>query len=166
TPREFSEALSWAREKGLETFILGKGTNLVFSDRGYPGLVLYTGKSFHEIRWRENRVTAQAGALLHSVVTQAAEKGMAVIPNPAGVPGTMGGGTYINAGAFGQELREVIITGTSSSRDGRLVERTNAECGFAYRRSIFFDLDEIILEISLELREADAQSLRAEMLET
>src|SRR5690606_26396721 len=166
TSKEFSEALAWAREKGLDTYILGKGTNLVFSDRGYPGLVLYPGKSFHEIRWRENRVTAQAGALLHTVVTQAVEKGMAGIQNLAGIPGTMGGGTYINAGAFGQELKEVIITVTSSTRDGRLVERTNAECGFAYRRSIFFDLDEIILETSLELREADAQSLRAEMLET
>jgi UDP-N-acetylmuramate dehydrogenase len=166
TPLEFSEALAWARQKGLETFILGKGTNLVFSDRGYPGLVLYTGKSFHGIRWEGNRVTAQAGALLHTVVTQAVGKGMAGIQNLAGIPGTMGGGTYINAGAFGQELKDVISSVTSATRDGRLMERANGECGFAYRRSRFFDLDEIILETSLDLREEDAGSLRKEMLET
>lgn len=166
TPLEFSEALAWARQKGLETFILGKGTNLVFSDQGYPGLVLYTGKSFHGIRWRGNLVTAQAGALLHTVVTQAVGKGMAGIQNLAGIPGTMGGGTFINAGAFGQELKDVILSVTSATRDGRLVERANGECGFAYRHSRFFDLDEIILETSLELREGNADSLRIEMLET
>ncbi|HKP96148.1 MAG TPA: UDP-N-acetylmuramate dehydrogenase [Fibrobacteria bacterium] len=166
TPGEFSEALGWARRKGLEAFILGKGTNLVFSDRGYPGLVIYTGKSFHGIVWEGNRVRAQAGALLHTVVTQSVAKGMAGIQHLAGIPGTMGGGTYINAGAFGQELKEVIVAVASTTRDGRLVERTNAECGFAYRHSNFFGWDEIILETVLELRPGEREALRSEMRET
>jgi UDP-N-acetylmuramate dehydrogenase len=166
TPAEFSEALGWARQKGLETFILGKGTNLVFSDLGYAGLVIYTGKSFHRIDWDGNRVRAQSGALLHTVVTQAVGKGMAGIQHLAGIPGTMGGGTYINAGAFGQELKEVIVSVTSTTMDGKLVERGNAECGFAYRHSRFFDLNEIILETVLELIPGDKDALQAEMRET
>jgi UDP-N-acetylmuramate dehydrogenase len=166
TAGEFAEAMAWAKERGLETFILGKGTNLVFSDRGYPGLVLYTGRSFTHIDWIGNRVKAQAGALLHTVVTQAAAKGMSGIQNLAGIPGTMGGGTYINAGAFGQELKEVILTVTSTTRDGKLVERSNSECGFAYRHSRFFELDEIILETVLELIPGDREAMQAEMRET
>ncbi|MEO7427716.1 MAG: UDP-N-acetylmuramate dehydrogenase [Fibrobacteria bacterium] len=166
TVAEFSEAMAWAGQKGLATFILGKGTNLVFSDQGYPGLVIYTGKSFHAISWEGERVRAQAGALLHTVVTQAVGKGMAGIQHLAGIPGTMGGGTYINAGAFGQDLKEVIVSVLSSTRDGKLVERSNAECGFAYRHSNFFQWDEIILETVLQLRAGDAEAMRAEMRET
>ncbi|MEO6094428.1 MAG: UDP-N-acetylmuramate dehydrogenase [Fibrobacteria bacterium] len=166
SPAEFSEAVGWARQKGLETFILGRGTNLVFSDLGYNGLVIYTGKSFHHIAWDGNRVRAQSGALLHTVVTQAVGKGMAGIQHLAGIPGTMGGGTYINAGAFGQELKEVIVSVTSTTMEGELVERGNAECGFAYRHSRFFDLNEIILETVLELVPGDKESLKADMRET
>jgi UDP-N-acetylmuramate dehydrogenase len=166
TAAEFSEALAWAKQKGLETFILGKGTNLVFSDLGYPGLVIYTGKSFHTVSWEGNRVRAQSGALLHTVVTQSVGKGMAGIQHLAGIPGTMGGGTYINAGAFGQELKEVIVTVTSTTMDGRLVERTNAECGFAYRHSNFFHWNEIILETVLELRPGEKAAMQSEMRET
>ena len=166
TPEEFSEALGWARQKGLETFILGKGTNLVFSDQGFSGLILYTGKSFHGIVWDGNRVKAQAGALLHTVVTQSVGKGMSGIQHLAGIPGTMGGGTYINAGAFGQELKEVIVSVTSATMDGKLVVRTKAECGFAYRHSNFFHLNEIILETELELIPGDKDAMQSEMRET
>lgn len=166
TAADFAESMAWAKERGLRTFVLGKGTNLVFSDRGFPGLVIYTGRSFTHIVWEGNRVTAQAGALLHSVVTQSVGKGMAGIQNLAGIPGTMGGGTYINAGAFGQELKDVIAKVVSTTREGRLIERNNAECGFAYRHSKFFDLDEIILETTLDLAPGDTDALQAEMRET
>jgi UDP-N-acetylmuramate dehydrogenase len=166
TPEEFSQALAWSKEKGVEVFILGKGTNLVFSDRGYQGLIIYTGKSFNNIAWEGNRVRAQAGALLHTVVNQAVTRGLTGIQNLAGIPGTMGGGTYINAGAFGQELKEVIVTVTSTDMEGNLQVRSNAECGFAYRHSHFFDLGEVILETVLELGDGDAEALQAEMRET
>ena len=163
---EFSEALAWSKQAGLEVFILGKGTNLVFSDRGYSGLVVFTGKSFTGIEWEGNRGKAQAGALLHTLVTQSVNRGLAGIQNLAGIPGTMGGGVYINAGAFGQELKEVILSVTSTTMAGELRTRLNAECGFAYRHSHFFNLGEIILEASLELIPGDRESLGSEMRET
>lgn len=166
TPEEFSEALAWAKQQGLQIFILGKGTNLVFSDLGFAGLIIYTGKSFHHIDWDGNRVRAQSGALLQTVVSQAVGRGLAGIQNLAGIPGTMGGGTYINAGAFGQELKEVIVNVISTTMDGHLVKRSNAECGFAYRHSRFFDFGEIILETELELIPGEKEALQAEMRET
>jgi UDP-N-acetylmuramate dehydrogenase len=98
---QFVPALRFAQEKNLSLFVLGKGTNLVFSDSGYPGLVLYTGDC-GRIEWQDAKVTAECGALLLDVVTQSVDRGCAGMQNLAGIPGTVGGGTYINAGAFDQ----------------------------------------------------------------
>lgn len=166
TVGQFSEAVDWARNNGVPYFILGKGTNLVFSDAGYPGLVLYPGRSFTDIHWEGSRVTAQAGALLSTVVTQSVNRGWAGIQHLAGIPGTVGGGTFINAGAFGQELKEVIVSVTSSTSAGGIQVRDNAACGFGYRHSRFFELGEIILETVMEFRAGDSEALKAEMRET
>lgn len=166
TAAEFAEAMAWAKHAGQPTFLLGKGTNLVFSDQGFDGLVIHTGKSFHRIDWEGTRARAQAGALLHTLVTQSVQRGYAGIQNLAGIPGTIGGGTFINAGAFGQELRDVIVSVISTTGDGCLVERTHSECGFAYRHSGFFGFGEIILETVIELTKGNSASLQAEMRAT
>jgi UDP-N-acetylmuramate dehydrogenase len=159
TVAEFAEALAFADQQGLPFFLLGKGTNLVFSDQGYAGLVIATSKRFQNIAWQDSLVTAQAGALLHTVVGQAVQRGYAGIERLAGIPGTMGGGTYINAGAFDQELKDVITRVRSSTRQGEVRERHASECGFSYRHSRFFDFDEIILETEMQLTPASATDL-------
>ncbi len=164
--QDFAEALSWAAREGQQTYILGRGTNLVFSDRGFDGLIVHSGKSFQGIRWDGNRVTAQAGALLHSVVVDSVKRGYSGIQNLAGIPGTLGGGTYINAGAFGQELCQVIVSVKSSTYSGEIRERSNVECEFSYRHSKFFSLGEVILETTLELIPGETEVLQAEMRET
>lgn len=166
TLNDFTEALAWAKKMEHEVFILGKGSNLVFSDLGFPGLIIYTGKAFTQIEWIGNRVKVQAGALLHSVVSQSVGRGLSGIQHLAGIPGTMGGGTFINAGAFGQELKEVIVSVTSTTMDGTLKVRSNSECNFAYRHSQFFTLGEIILETEMELEVGAIESLQTEMRET
>ncbi len=163
---DFAEALGWAAREGHKPYILGRGTNLVFSDRGYDGLIIQSGKSFQGIRWEGNRVTAQAGALLHTVVVDSVKRGFAGMQNLAGIPGTMGGGAYINAGAFGQELCQVITEVKSSTYDGEIRVRNNTECEFSYRHSKFFTLGEVILETTMELVPGDSEALQAEMRET
>lgn len=165
TQEEFAAAMAFAAERQLPVFLLGKGTNLVFSDQGYPGLVILTAKQFDHITWDGPKVTTQAGALLHTVVGQAVQRGFAGIECLAGIPGTMGGGTYINAGAFDQELKDVIVAVRSVTRQGELRERDNAACGFAYRHSHFFDLDEIIVETVMELKIGDRAQLEAKQRE-
>jgi UDP-N-acetylmuramate dehydrogenase len=142
---------------------LGKGTNLVFSDAGYPGLVIYTGDCAR-IRWHGNEVRADCGALLLDVVTQSVERGLSGVQNLAGIPGTMGGGTYINAGAFDQELKDVVTEVSFLRPDGSPATRGNADCGFAYRRSVFCGSGELILETVMSLQAGgDAGALRREM---
>lgn len=167
SPEEFAAALAFAKDRGLPFFLLGQGTNLVVSDSGYAGLILQTSENFHGIFWEEEgRVRAQAGALLHTVVTESVRRGLSGIQNLAGIPGTVGGGVYINAGAFGQELKDVVEEVLSVTWDGELKRRTGAECGFSYRHSGFFGLREVILESVMRLTPGDAAALREEMLDT
>jgi UDP-N-acetylmuramate dehydrogenase len=163
---EFAEAQAFARSHGLPVFLLGKGSNLVVSDQGFAGLVVYTG-AFNAVSWApreggEGRyaVTAQCGALLWDVVDQSVERGLRGMQNMAGIPGTIGGGTYINAGAFDQEMKDIVTKVTSMQDDGTLVTRSNAECGFGYRHSRFCDSPEWILETTLEL-ETEARTEEA-----
>jgi UDP-N-acetylmuramate dehydrogenase len=154
---EFAEALYFARDRGLPRFVLGNGSNLVISDAGFPGLVVYTGR-FGGIRWDGPRVSIDCGALLWDVVNQSVERGVAGIENLAGIPGTVGGGTWINAGAFDQELKDVITEVVSLDAEGVERRRDSAACAFGYRRSVFCGLDETILETTLELKAGDASA--------
>jgi UDP-N-acetylmuramate dehydrogenase len=163
SPEEFAAAMAFARARGLPRFILGNGSNLVISDTGFPGLVVYTG-NFGGIRWDGPRATAQCGASLWDLVRQSVERGFSGMENLAGIPGTLGGGTWINAGAFDQELKDTIAEVVSLDAAGETVRRDNAACAFGYRRSAFCGLDEWILETTLELRPGgDAAALRAQM---
>ncbi len=163
TTGQFGEALRFAHQNHLPYFVLGKGTNLVFSDSGYPGLVIHTG-GFAKISWSRAKVVAECGALLMNVVEQSVEQGMGGMQNMAGIPGTLGGGVYINAGAFDQELKDVVVEVSSMRKDGKLMKRSNKECAFAYRRSVFCGAGEIVLETSMTLLPGgDPSALRNEM---
>lgn len=158
---EFREARRFAHEQGLSSFLLGNGSNLVISDEGYPGLVVYTG-SYAGVEWDGLQVVAQCGALLWDVVRQSVARGCAGMENLAGIPGTVGGGTWINAGAFDQEVKDVITAVVSLDANGALARRDNAACGFGYRRSNFCGLDEWILETEMTLTPGDAVALTAQ----
>ena len=163
SPEQFGEALRFARERALPVFVLGKGTNLVFSDAGFSGLLIFTGE-YGRIEWNGSAVRAECGAVLMDVVAQSVARGFSGMQNLAGIPGTMGGGTYINAGAFEQELKDTITEVVSLRQDGTVMRRGNAECAFGYRRSLFCEAGEIILETSARLRPGgDSASLRSEM---
>jgi UDP-N-acetylmuramate dehydrogenase len=102
------------------------------------------------------------GALLWDVVTQSVERGFSGIENLAGIPGTLGGGTWINAGAFDQELKDTVVEVISLDANGNLARRDNAACEFGYRRSVFCALDEWIIETTLELKPGGAEALKAQ----
>ena len=151
TVAELQEVLTWVQEKGLPHYVFGNSSNLVFSDQGFPGLMIHTEPYFNQIKWDENKLVGQSGVLIYKCVKQSVQRGYAGIQKLGGVPGTLGGAAYINAGAYGQEFSNVITKVVSCKWDGTLVERTHEECQFAYRHSLFCSLEEILLEVTLEL---------------
>lgn len=162
---EIQELLQWAHQKGLPIFVLGKGSNLVVSDQGYAGLVIHLGKNFSQIRQLENRIQAQAGALLNTVVTTANRAGLGGIECLGGIPGTIGAGAWINAGAYGQELEQCIEQVTTLCADGSIKVRNHPECGYAYRHSAMIGTNEMIVEVLLSLKPADSTQLQATLQE-
>lgn len=159
-------ALSWVCERGLPLFPMGRGSNLVVSDAGWPGAILCLGRNFSRTEWDGPRATAQAGTALTDFVLQGTRQGLAGMEKLAGIPGAVGGAVAINAGAYGQEFGDRCLRVRSATRQGDLRERTAAECAFAYRHTAFRDNDEIVLSATVELEPGDPETLRRTVAET
>jgi UDP-N-acetylmuramate dehydrogenase len=154
----FLQALRAAQAAGIPVMVIGGGTNLIVSDRGYRGLVLrYRGDT---LRAEGNRVNAGAGAELQRLVDFTIDRGLKGLETLAGIPGWTGAAIYGNAGAYGHSISERVAC--VRFFDGRNVRAfSNAECQFAYRESIFKRHKEwIIFSAELELEPADRDELR------
>jgi len=137
---EVIEALAWARARGLATLVLGGGSNLLVSDRGFDGLVLRvraTGVSY-EARGDVVMVEAAAGEAWDALVERAVSSGWAGIECLSGIPGDVGAVPIQNVGAYGQEVAETIASVRAVDRaTGEVAELDNAACAFGYRDSVF-----------------------------
>ena len=138
---ELAGAFAFAREKGLKVFVLGNGSNCLISDRGFDGLVIRIGKLMGDISSEEGKdgltyVTAGAGCLLSRFGNYCAEAGLEGAEFACGIPGTVGGAVFMNAGAYGREIRDIALS-VRYWEDGEVKEISASECGFAYRTSLF-----------------------------
>jgi UDP-N-acetylmuramate dehydrogenase len=151
TGREVAEALEFADERKLPVFLLGGGSNVLFSDNGFSGLVIHLVPGEIEIEGAE--LTASAGIPFPEVVERAAAAGLAGLERLAGIPGSFGGALRGNAGAFGAEIGDVTRCVTFLSRASGLQQRIGTgNCRFAYRTSLFkSDPDAVILSATLSL---------------
>ncbi len=163
---DIAELLNWCSQKELPYFVLGHGSNIVVSDSGFDGLIISFNRKFGKIDIKDNVVTALAGASLGRVVKTGTDQGYAGMEYLMGIPGTIGGGVYINAGAFGMEIKDTVSSVTSITPNGEVIERTHSECAFGYRTSIFCSNNEIILMASFSLNDGDAEALKLTMDET
>jgi UDP-N-acetylmuramate dehydrogenase len=154
----FSAALALCHELRVPTTVIGGGSNLVVADEGYRGVVLrFTGA---EIEVDDNVLRAQAGGSLQAAVDRSIAAGLSGIHTMTGVPGSVGGAVYGNAGAYGHSMEEVVRS--VHFTDGRAQRTfTNAQCEFRYRDSIFKrHKGWIVLSAELHLIPAPAADLR------
>lgn len=141
--KELRDALLFAREKELRTFILGKGSNTLFDDRGFKGLVILN-KAAH-VEFYEDRVLATSGYSFSHLGTLTARRGLTGLEFAAGIPGSVGGAIYMNAGAGGSEVSKVIEKATFLDQNLDLCELRADELNFSYRTSIFQSMPATIL---------------------
>ena len=167
-------ALSFAREKHLPHFILGNGTNLLVSDKGYDGMIISLAGDFSEIEDLGNgKFKVGAATPLGRFARHTLKQGYAGIHKLAGIPGTLGGAVYMNAGAYGQEIGQACTGVTVLDAVGNTRELSAAECGFGYRRSVFSngnngagdDNGKIILAATFQLPSAESLGKNAADLE-
>jgi len=154
----FLSALAAVHSSERPGIVIGSGSNLIVSDKGYRGVVLrFTGD---KIEARSQRLLAEAGAELQALVDRASSLGLAGLETLAGIPGTVGGAVYGNAGAYGRSISEVVSE--VYLFDGSMVRALHqAECEFAYRDSIFKrHKDWAILTAEVDLEPGDPEDLR------
>lgn len=168
---ELKTAIAQAREKRLPHFILGNGTNLLVSDKGYDGVVITLAGVFSAIEDSGNgSFKVGAATPLGRFARTAMKLGFAGIHKLVGIPGTLGGAIYMNAGAYGQEIGTCCTQVTILDCDSNIRTVSSTDCAFGYRQSIFQKDKATILSATFQLPTANAQGksvadLEAELAE-
>lgn len=162
--REIAAALRAAKHAGVKTTIIGNGSNLLVRDGGIRGLVIRIAGECSAIRREGHTLYAKAGISMSAAAQFALSEGLVGLAEMAGIPGTLGGGVIMNAGAYGAELSQVVtrVDGVSLS-DGKPVSFEGPELGFSYRHSAMMDANVIVTDVVMALTPGDPDAIRARM---
>ena len=169
---ELKAVLSIVSEPGIEHLLIGNGSNLLVSDKGYPGIAIKLAGEFEEIRQSEEDstfVTIGAARLMSSAAAFLTEKGLAGFEFASGIPGSIGGAVFMNAGAYGGEIKDVCESvrvmyhvdesGRETTYDVKVI--SSAEMDFGYRHSAAEDKGMIILSADMRFKEDDPAGIAA-----
>ena len=158
--------LRFAKENGIDTFILGCGSNILVSDSGIKGFVVNMSEGFSELRLDgEDTIYASAGVKLSRISVFAMNCSLSGLEFASGIPGSLGGAVYMNAGAYGGEMKDVVIRTRCMGRDGKIMEIEGVQHGFGYRKSVFSDSDIVLLGSFIKLKPGDRFSIAKAMKE-
>lgn len=158
------DILSACREEHAKFCVIGNGSNLLVSDAGFSGVVLRIGPAMAAIEDLGNgRIRCAAGASLTALCNFSCRQGLSGLEFAFGIPGTAGGAAYMNAGAYGGEMKNVLTACTHVDSDGNLGSFTGKALALSYRRSVYTDTDQIITGLELQLQPGDPNAIRAAM---
>lgn len=165
TPEKEEEILgliNLSKEENISYFILGKGSNILISDYGYRGMIINLSEKFNKIEVNGDMIFAQSGANLSDVSKLALEKSLTGLEFAIGIPGSLGGAIFMNAGAYGGEMSNIIHE-VKVIREGKIQTITKEEMEFGYRKSTFQYKHDIILSGLLKLKSGIFEEIKAEM---
>ncbi|MBR5336781.1 MAG: UDP-N-acetylmuramate dehydrogenase [Lachnospiraceae bacterium] len=162
---ELGELIRYCVRTGSEYYILGNGSNLLVSDKGYPGIVIRLFERFNDIRIDGSRIYAMAGALLSRTANMAAKNSLSGLEAAAGIPGTLGGAIVMNAGAYGFEMKDVTEYVRVMKHDGSTEDIPSHMMEFGYRTSRCIRDGLIVLGAGLVLASGDEETIRDRMRE-
>lgn len=167
-PQNKSEAVELMRfviKKSVPYFILGNGSNLLVSDNGFRGVVVKTFGCLNKITTDGNTVVVEAGVLLSGLSSVLTEKSLSGFEEMSGIPGTFGGAVYMNAGAYGREIKDVLYDVTFIDGNGNLKTLKTEELNLGYRKSIFSENGGFVLEGTLKLQHGNKEQIKAKVKE-
>ena len=161
---EIAEVLKICREEKAPYFILGNGSNLLVSDKGYRGVVVQLYRGFGKITVSGEEIHAQAGALLSGIAAAARDASLTGFEFAGGIPGTLGGAVVMNAGAYRSQMSDIVIEVTCCDAEGKLLTLSAEQCGFSYRNSRFKQQkDLVVVSVQLELKVGKKEEILAQM---
>ena len=157
---EVAGALAYAKERNLPFYILGKGSNVLFPDEGYDGVVIEIGKGLEEVKIEEDgSVTAQAGISMSALAMKLAAAELTGFEFAGGIPGTLGGGITMNAGAYGGEIKDCIVSAKVLTEDGEMITLMKDELELGYRTSVIQKRNYIVLEGTFSFKKGSRQTI-------
>lgn len=160
---EVQEIVEICKEEKLPYFVLGNGSNLLVSDKGYRGVVIQLWKNFSDITVKDCCIQAKAGALLSKVAAEALEAGLTGMEFASGIPGTIGGAAFMNAGAYGGEMKDIIKSVKVLDTQGEARVLPKEELKMGYRTSIVKEKGYTVLSVELELTRGNQEEIRNTM---
>lgn len=159
---ELIELMQWIKNKDCPLTILGNASNLIVKDGGIRGITIIT-TSITNVTTEGDRITAGAGAAIIDVSQEALNQKLTGLEFACGIPGSIGGAVYMNAGAYGGEVKDCIESVTVLTREGEVHEYSNEEMDFSYRHSYLMDKDDIVLSVTFKLEEGDETAIKDKM---
>ena len=162
---EISSVMVIAKQYNIPVSVIGNGSNILVLDNGIKGLVLKFGSDMSYIRHTEGTVTIGAGAMLADVCIYAAKHGLGGMEFAIGIPGSIGGAVFMNAGAYSGEMCQIVGAATGVCADGSINRFVESEISFSYRHSAFQDNGCIICEVELNLFKQEKPTIEQKMYE-
>ena len=161
--KSLPQLLKEAADEKIPVTIIGNGSNLLVGDGGIRGLVIEIGKGMDKIEISDNIMTVGAGTLLSKAANTAAEHGLSGMEFAAGIPGSVGGAVVMNAGAYGGEMKDIIMDVDVITREGEYRRLTLEELELSYRHSCIIENEYIVVRARLMLQEKDEAQIRLVM---
>lgn len=158
TADELASVLRALREEKMPYTVIGRGSNLLVSDEGYRGAIVKLADGFDNITVRGNTVTAEAGAALKALCLESIRAGLRGLEFAGGIPGSLGGAVYMNAGAYDGEIKDFLVSARVLDKDLNIREVPAAALGLSYRRSAVGEEGYIVLDATFTLEKGDAQA--------
>lgn len=163
TKEEVKAIIDCCKNADMPYYILGNGSNLLVSDKGYEGVVIQIFKNMNQIVLDGETITAQAGAILSAVANKALEAELTGFEFAAGIPGTLGGACVMNAGAYGGEMKDVLVNVVVLTQDGEFLTIPKEELELGYRTSVIAKKNYVVLEATIRLAKGDKEAIKARM---
>ncbi|MDR7871233.1 MAG: UDP-N-acetylmuramate dehydrogenase [Tissierellaceae bacterium] len=163
TEEQLLNGVKICRDNNIDYYIMGNGSNLLVKDGGIRGVVIKINEGLDNIEINDTKIYSQAGALLTAVSRRAFKASLTGMEFANGIPGSIGGGVTMNAGAYGGELKDIVKKVRVIDNDNKIVEYTNEDMNFRYRGSRVVDEGLIVLGVEIELEHGDYSGIEATM---
>jgi len=162
TREELVEIVNTARENDIAITIIGNASNLIIKDGGIRGIVIIL-PNFKNIEVNGDKVTAEAGATIIDTTIAAQKSSLTGLEFAAGIPGSVGGAVFMNAGAYGGEIKDAFESAEVLLPDGKIVTLTHDDMNFSYRHSLVQENGGIVISATFALKQGDGDKIQAEM---
>lgn len=165
TETELVQIVKLVYDAYIAHYFIGNGSNVLVKDQGYEGLIIKLGASFSKVSVEEEVLTAGSSALLSAIAKVAMEHALTGLEFASGIPGSLGGAVAMNAGAYGGEMKDVLIEAKAIDKTGKLLVVPREKLDLGYRHSVFQIEGSMVIQATLGLKKGSAEEIKERMKE-